>query len=40
MMILKWAALYESNDLILSLTWSLWANNCEAENWATTVLKI
>ena len=40
MIILKWAALSESSDLILSETWSLWANSCPAENWATTVLKI
>ena len=39
-MILKWAALSDKRVLILSETWSLWANNCEAENWATTVLKI
>lgn len=38
--ILKWAALSERRVLILYDTWSLWARSCEAENWATTVLKI
>lgn len=38
--ILKWAALSDSKFLILSETWSLCASNCEAENWATTVLRI
>ena len=40
MTILKEDALSERRPLIRSETWSRWLSNCEAENCATTVLKI